>query len=212
MGYKVLGFAVWQGSKWYLRRRMGGARAKVAIAGVGAAVVAGVLVAGRQATSGDLALVIQLAIASAEPPIAIDRVERARGKGDDVRLRLSGRWLIEDPPGEPDAPEPLLVIQLQGRRHRFPADRATAGAAPVPGDLAGRVHGAHLGGSQPGRPGRRVDRHIGDRRRAPGDRPGAAADPRARPARAARRATRAGSRAAEPVAGRASRQPRRPSR
>jgi hypothetical protein len=50
MGYKVLGFAVWQGSKWYLRRRMSGFRAKAAIAGIGAAVVAGVLVAGRQAT------------------------------------------------------------------------------------------------------------------------------------------------------------------
>jgi hypothetical protein len=53
MGYKVLGFAVWQGSKWYLRRRMSGARAKVALAGLGAAVVAGVLVAGRQAASSD---------------------------------------------------------------------------------------------------------------------------------------------------------------
>lgn len=53
MGYKLLGFAVWQGSKWYVRRRISGVGAKVAIAGVGAAVVAGVLVAGRQATSGD---------------------------------------------------------------------------------------------------------------------------------------------------------------
>ena len=53
MGYKLLGFVVWQGSKWYVRRRMSGARAKVAIAGVGAAVVAGLLVAGRQATSSD---------------------------------------------------------------------------------------------------------------------------------------------------------------
>ena len=50
MGYKLLGFAVWQGSKWYLRRRMSGFRAKAAIAGIGVAVVAGVLVAGRQAT------------------------------------------------------------------------------------------------------------------------------------------------------------------
>jgi hypothetical protein len=49
MGYKLLGFAVWQGSKWYLRRRISGFRAKAAIAGVGAVVVAGVLVAGRQA-------------------------------------------------------------------------------------------------------------------------------------------------------------------
>ena len=49
MGYKLLGFAVWRGSKWYLRRRISGFRAKAAIAGVGAVVVAGVLVAGRQA-------------------------------------------------------------------------------------------------------------------------------------------------------------------
>jgi hypothetical protein len=71
--------------------------------------------------------------ASAEPPLAIDRVERARGQGDEVRLRLTGRWLIDDPPSGPDAPEALLVIQLQGRRHRFPADRAPAEAAPLPG-------------------------------------------------------------------------------
>ena len=53
MGYKILGFAVWQGTKWYLRHKLSGARAKVAIAGIGAAVVAGVLVAGRQAASSD---------------------------------------------------------------------------------------------------------------------------------------------------------------
>jgi hypothetical protein len=51
MGYKILGFAVWQGSKWYVRRRMSGFPAKAAVAGVGAAIVAGVLVAGRQATN-----------------------------------------------------------------------------------------------------------------------------------------------------------------
>ena len=51
MGYKVLGFAVWQGTKWYLRRRTPGRWGKFAVAGVGAAVVAGVLVAGRQATA-----------------------------------------------------------------------------------------------------------------------------------------------------------------
>ena len=44
MGYKLLGFAVWQGSKWYVRRRMSGARRKVAIAGLSAAVIAGVVV------------------------------------------------------------------------------------------------------------------------------------------------------------------------
>jgi hypothetical protein len=53
MGYKLLGFVVWQGSKWYVRRRMSGARGKIALAGVSAAVVVGVLAAGRQAASSD---------------------------------------------------------------------------------------------------------------------------------------------------------------
>ena len=48
MGYKLLGFAVWQGSKWYLRRRARGARRKVAIAGIAVAVGLGVLAAQRQ--------------------------------------------------------------------------------------------------------------------------------------------------------------------
>jgi hypothetical protein len=51
MGYKILGFAVWQGSKWYMRRRVSGFKAKLAIAGVGALVLAGVAAAGRQAAS-----------------------------------------------------------------------------------------------------------------------------------------------------------------
>jgi hypothetical protein len=51
MGYKILGFAVWQATKWYLRRSVTGVRGKIAIAGLGAAVVAGVLVAGRQASA-----------------------------------------------------------------------------------------------------------------------------------------------------------------
>jgi hypothetical protein len=53
MGYKILGFAVWQGSKWYMRRRMSGLGAKVALGAVSAAVVAGVVAAGRQAASSD---------------------------------------------------------------------------------------------------------------------------------------------------------------
>jgi hypothetical protein len=48
MGYKILGFAVWQGSKWYVRRRLSGARAKIALAGLSAAVIVGVVIAGRQ--------------------------------------------------------------------------------------------------------------------------------------------------------------------
>jgi hypothetical protein len=69
--------------------------------------------------------------ATAEPPLVLDRIERARGDGDRVRLRLSGRWLG---PGEPGDHEALLVIQLQGRRHRFPALAEDDGsAAELPG-------------------------------------------------------------------------------
>ncbi len=50
MAYKLLGFAVWQGAKWYLRRRLHGIGRKAAIAGASAAVVAGVVIAGRQAS------------------------------------------------------------------------------------------------------------------------------------------------------------------
>lgn len=50
MGYKLLGFVVWQGAKWYLRRRCSNVAAKAAAVGIGAAVVAGVALAGRQAT------------------------------------------------------------------------------------------------------------------------------------------------------------------
>jgi hypothetical protein len=53
MGYKILGFAVWQGTKWYVRRRMSGLGAKVALGAVSAAAVAGIVAAGRQAASSD---------------------------------------------------------------------------------------------------------------------------------------------------------------
>lgn len=45
----MLGFAVWQGSKWYLRRRVGGPKTKAAL--LGALLLGGAAVAGRQATS-----------------------------------------------------------------------------------------------------------------------------------------------------------------
>jgi hypothetical protein len=48
MGYKVLGFAVWQGGKWYLRRRMQGARLKFAVAGLAALLVGGAVAAQRK--------------------------------------------------------------------------------------------------------------------------------------------------------------------
>lgn len=51
MGYKFLGFVLWQGTKWYMRRNVSGFKAKLAIAGIGALVVAGAAAASRQAAS-----------------------------------------------------------------------------------------------------------------------------------------------------------------
>ena len=51
MGYRLLGFAVWQGGKWYARRRLAGARRKAAIAALSAAVLAGVIAAGKAASA-----------------------------------------------------------------------------------------------------------------------------------------------------------------
>jgi hypothetical protein len=43
MGYKLLGYAVWQGGKWYAKRRLRGAQRTLAISGVSALVLAGLL-------------------------------------------------------------------------------------------------------------------------------------------------------------------------
>ena len=52
MGYKALGFVVWQGGKWYLRRRVKGASRKIAVAGVAASAAAvAVAVASQRAGS-----------------------------------------------------------------------------------------------------------------------------------------------------------------
>jgi hypothetical protein len=51
MGYKLLGFAVWQGGKWYLRRRMSGVARKAAVGVLGAAIVGGLIAAQRQHSS-----------------------------------------------------------------------------------------------------------------------------------------------------------------
>jgi hypothetical protein len=53
MGYKLLGYMVWQGGKWYARRRLPDAPPKLALAGVagiaGVALAGGVFVAQRRA-------------------------------------------------------------------------------------------------------------------------------------------------------------------
>jgi predicted nucleic acid-binding Zn-ribbon protein len=66
-----------------------------------------------------------------DTPIVIDRVDRSHAtNGDGVRLRLSGRRLRH---GHPDEQEPLLIVQLHGRRHRFPAGREDPDMLLAPG-------------------------------------------------------------------------------
>ena len=50
MGYKALGFVVWQAGKWWARRKLSGGAAKFAVGGFVLAVIVGALAAGRQAT------------------------------------------------------------------------------------------------------------------------------------------------------------------
>jgi hypothetical protein len=52
-------------------------------------------------------------------PLELARIESSRAEGDTVCLHLTGRWL--DPAGAGE--EELLVVQVDGRRHRFPARR-----------------------------------------------------------------------------------------
>jgi hypothetical protein len=47
MGYKLLGYIVWRGGKWYVRRRARGARRGLAIGAIVALVLAGILTAPR---------------------------------------------------------------------------------------------------------------------------------------------------------------------
>ncbi len=57
MGYKVLGFAVWQGGRFFLRRRFPGAPRKMALIGLGGTLVAAgvavtVVAVGRRRAAG----------------------------------------------------------------------------------------------------------------------------------------------------------------
>jgi hypothetical protein len=47
MGYKLLGFVVWQGGKWYVRRRVSGVARKAALGGLAAIVVGGLIAVQR---------------------------------------------------------------------------------------------------------------------------------------------------------------------
>ena len=51
VGYQALGFAVWKGGKWYLRRRYGEAPRKAALGGLAVLLVAALVLGARKATS-----------------------------------------------------------------------------------------------------------------------------------------------------------------
>jgi hypothetical protein len=53
MGYKLLGLAVWQGGKWYVRRRYPHAQRNLAVAGVGGVLIAAVAVGATRSRSSD---------------------------------------------------------------------------------------------------------------------------------------------------------------
>jgi hypothetical protein len=53
MGYKLLGFVVWQGAKWYLHKRFPHAQRNLAIAGVAGLLVAAVAVGASRQRSSD---------------------------------------------------------------------------------------------------------------------------------------------------------------
>jgi hypothetical protein len=71
--------------------------------------------------------------APAQSPLEIDRIQSSRAEGGQVRLQLSGHWV--EPQAAVDEEE-LLVVQVEGRRHRFPASpehRSEAGGDAGPG-------------------------------------------------------------------------------
>jgi hypothetical protein len=52
-GYQLLGYAVWKGGTWYLRRRYGGAPRKLAAGALAALVLAALVLVQRRAFNGD---------------------------------------------------------------------------------------------------------------------------------------------------------------
>jgi hypothetical protein len=51
MGYKILGYLVWHGGRWYARRRLHGAQRKLATVGLAAAIIGGLVVAQRHSAA-----------------------------------------------------------------------------------------------------------------------------------------------------------------
>jgi hypothetical protein len=53
MGYKILGFVIWQGAKLYMRRRFPGGGRKLAIAALAGGAIAGGIAVAQAARSDD---------------------------------------------------------------------------------------------------------------------------------------------------------------
>ena len=53
-------------------------------------------------------------------PLELERIQSSRAGAGEIRLRLSGRWV--DPRAAARRDEELLVVNLEGRRHRFGPD------------------------------------------------------------------------------------------
>ncbi|HEY5188784.1 MAG TPA: hypothetical protein VII87_07120 [Solirubrobacteraceae bacterium] len=62
-------------------------------------------------------------------PLEIDDVQSARVAAGELRLVVSGRWLDDEGPSA--AQEPLLVIQVEGHRHRFTPEAGTDTGSPA---------------------------------------------------------------------------------
>lgn len=54
---------------------------------------------------------------TAPAPLDIEDVQTARVAPGEIRVRIGGRWVADRPPTPAD--EPLLVVSVEGRRHRF---------------------------------------------------------------------------------------------
>jgi hypothetical protein len=50
-GYQAIGFAVWNGAKWYVRRRYGDKPKKIAVGGLAVLALGALLVVGKRAAS-----------------------------------------------------------------------------------------------------------------------------------------------------------------
>jgi hypothetical protein len=57
-------------------------------------------------------------------PLQLERIQSSRSAAGEIRLRLSGRW--SDPQAAVSEDEELLVVNVEGRRHRFPVSRDEA--------------------------------------------------------------------------------------